>query len=155
VWSEPLTYTWCGGPAGTSYLFAALAHAGVDEVADHQVTDLRARCLHSLLTSGIPQRLRPLSGKTSRTTEIGYWLGPWARGVGVMRGAVTQLAFWAFREQRFELRVATGNVPSRRVAEACGFARAGVLRKAGYVHAGRVHLIVCSLVPGDLREPPD
>ena len=56
---EPLTYTWCGGPAGTSYLFAALAHAGVGEVADHQVTDLRARCMHSLLTSGIPQRLRP------------------------------------------------------------------------------------------------
>ena len=30
---EPVTYTWCHGPAGTSYLFAALAHAGVAEVA--------------------------------------------------------------------------------------------------------------------------
>ena len=29
---EPVTYTWCHGPAGTSQLFAALAHAGVDEV---------------------------------------------------------------------------------------------------------------------------
>jgi Lanthionine synthetase C-like protein len=25
---EPVTYTWCHGPAGTSYLFAALTHAG-------------------------------------------------------------------------------------------------------------------------------
>src|SRR4249919_325606 len=26
---EPLTYTWCHGPAGTSHLFAALSYAGV------------------------------------------------------------------------------------------------------------------------------
>ena len=56
---EPVTWTWCHGPAGTSYLFAALAHAGVREVAGLEVTDLRQRCLHSLLTSGVPQRLRP------------------------------------------------------------------------------------------------
>jgi lantibiotic modifying enzyme len=56
---EPVTYTWCHGPAGTSYLFAALAHAGVHSVAGLDVTRLRHRCLHSILASGIPQRLRP------------------------------------------------------------------------------------------------
>ncbi len=56
---EPVTYTWCHGPAGTSYLFAALSHAGVAEVAGLKVTGLRQRCLHSILTSGVPQRLRP------------------------------------------------------------------------------------------------
>ena len=56
---EPVTYTWCHGPAGTSYLFAALSHAGVAEVAGIEVTALRQRCLHSILTSGVPQRLRP------------------------------------------------------------------------------------------------
>jgi lantibiotic modifying enzyme len=56
---EPLTYTWCHGPAGTSFLFAALSHAGVAEVAGLEVTGLRQRCLHSILTSGVPQRLRP------------------------------------------------------------------------------------------------
>ncbi len=56
---EPVTYTWCHGPAGTSFLFAALTHAGVTEVDGHGVTDLRRRCLHSILTSGVPQRLRP------------------------------------------------------------------------------------------------
>jgi lantibiotic modifying enzyme len=56
---EPLTYTWCHGPAGTSHLFSALSHAGVTEVAGFQVDELRRRCLTSLLTSGIPERLRP------------------------------------------------------------------------------------------------
>jgi len=56
---EPVTYTWCHGPAGTSYLFTALREAGVDEVDGHGVGELRARCLHSVLTSGVPQRLRP------------------------------------------------------------------------------------------------
>ena len=56
---EPLTYTWCHGPTGTSYLFAALAYAGVAEVAGWEVAELRQRCLHSILTSGVPQRLRP------------------------------------------------------------------------------------------------
>lgn len=56
---EPVTYTWCHGPAGTSHLFTALAHAGVAEVAGHDVDELRHRCMTSILTSGLPQRLRP------------------------------------------------------------------------------------------------
>ncbi|MEV5959116.1 lanthionine synthetase LanC family protein [Streptomyces sp. NPDC051987] len=56
---EPVTYTWCHGPAGTSHLFTALALAGVDEVAGHGVDELRQRCLTSILDSGLPERLRP------------------------------------------------------------------------------------------------
>jgi len=56
---EPVTYTWCHGPAGTSQLFAALAGAGVGTVDGHEVTDLRQRCLHAILAAGVPQRLRP------------------------------------------------------------------------------------------------
>ena len=56
---DPVTYGWCHGPAGTSYLFAALAHAGVAEVAGLEVAELRRRCLHSILISGVPQRIRP------------------------------------------------------------------------------------------------
>ena len=56
---EPVTYTWCHGPAGTSQLFAALAHAGVDQVAGHEVTRLREQCLKAILASGVPRRLRP------------------------------------------------------------------------------------------------
>ncbi len=56
---EPVTYSWCHGPAGTSYLFAALNHAGVDSVAGLEAAALRHRCLHSILASGTPRRLRP------------------------------------------------------------------------------------------------
>jgi hypothetical protein len=56
---DPVTYNWCHGPAGTSQLFAALAVAGVDEVAGLPVGWLRHRCLDSILASGVPARLRP------------------------------------------------------------------------------------------------
>lgn len=56
---EPVTYNWCHGPAGTSQLFAALAAAGVDQVGRWPVGRLRHRCLHSVLASGVPRRLRP------------------------------------------------------------------------------------------------
>lgn len=56
---DPVTYTWCHGPAGTSQLFSALAEAGVDTVAGHEVTELRQRCLHAILAAGVPERLRP------------------------------------------------------------------------------------------------
>jgi hypothetical protein len=56
---EPVTYNWCHGPAGTSQLFAALATAGVTEVAGRPVSWLRQRCLDAVLASGVPRRLRP------------------------------------------------------------------------------------------------
>jgi hypothetical protein len=56
---EPVTYNWCHGPAGTSQSFAALAFAGVGDVGGVETAALRRRCLHSVLTSGVPRRLRP------------------------------------------------------------------------------------------------
>jgi lantibiotic modifying enzyme len=56
---ESVTYTWCHGPAGTSHLFSALSYAGVAAVEGLRVHDLRQRCFRSILTSGVPQRLRP------------------------------------------------------------------------------------------------
>jgi Lanthionine synthetase C-like protein len=55
---DPVTYNLCHGPAGTSQLFAALAVAGVDEVAGLPVGWLRQRCLDAILASGVPARLR-------------------------------------------------------------------------------------------------
>lgn len=56
---EPVTFTWCHGPAGTSHVFAALSYAGVAEVAGHDVIGLRQRCFDAILNSGVPKRLRP------------------------------------------------------------------------------------------------
>ena len=56
---DTYTYTWCHGPAGTSLLFAALDRAGVPDVAGRTPYNWERACLHSLKTSGIPQRVHP------------------------------------------------------------------------------------------------
>jgi hypothetical protein len=56
---DTFTYSWCQGPAGTSLAFAALARAGVPEVAGRTPYDWERACLHSLTVSGIPERLQP------------------------------------------------------------------------------------------------
>lgn len=89
----------------------------------------------------------------ARTTEVGYWVAPWGRGLGLAGRATRVLAEWALLErglERVELRAATGNVASQRAAEAAGFVREGVLRSAGFTHDGRVDLVAYSLVCSDL-----
>src|SRR5665811_306651 len=87
-----------------------------------------------------------------KVAEVGYWVAPWARDRGVASDATRALARWAIRDhgfERVELFAATGNIASQRAAEKAGFVREGVARNAGYVHDGRVDLVLFSLVPGD------
>jgi len=87
-----------------------------------------------------------------REAEMGYWAAPGFRGLGLMTEAVAALARWALTEQSFqriELRAATGNAASARVAVKGGFTYEGVARNAGIVHDGRVDLAVYSMIPGD------
>lgn len=88
-----------------------------------------------------------------RSTEIGYWTAPWARGRGVMTAAVCLLARWVLTERGFArvaIRAAVGNRASRRVAERAGFTEEGVLRSAGHTHGGRVDLVLYSFIEADL-----
>jgi [ribosomal protein S5]-alanine N-acetyltransferase len=90
----------------------------------------------------------------AHATEVAYAVAADARGFGVAAEAVDALAIALILEhgfQRVELRVAPGNLASRRVAEKAGFTYEGLLRNAGYVHSGRVDLEVWSLVAADLR----
>lgn len=52
---EPISYGWCHGPAGDAQLFRLLR----DTHGDPAWAALGDRCWHTLLHSGIPQRLRP------------------------------------------------------------------------------------------------
>lgn len=78
-------------------------------------------CLGSLSLEGL--------GGYSRRTEIGYWAHPAARGRGVVAAAVRVVT--AYAEQHLSdaivIHCAAGNLASRRVAEAAGYRRAGVL----------------------------
>lgn len=90
----------------------------------------------------------------ARSSEIGYWVAPWAHGQGLAVEAVVAIGRWLLVEQRFErlvLRAATGNRASQRVAEKAGLTREGVARNAGFTNEGRVDLVVFSLVAGELE----
>ena len=89
-----------------------------------------------------------------KVAEVGYWVAPWARGRGVASQATRALAEWAIRDhgfERVELFAATGNAASQRAAEKAGFVPEGVARNAGYVHDGRVDMVLFSLVRDDLQ----
>lgn len=87
------------------------------------------------------------------SSEIGYWVAPWARGEGLAVEAVQAIGRWLLDEQGFErlvLRAAPGNTASLRVAQKAGFTREGVARNAGFTNSGRVDLVVFSLLRADL-----
>ncbi|MCM0678713.1 GNAT family N-acetyltransferase [Micromonospora phytophila] len=90
----------------------------------------------------------------ARCTEVSYAIAPHARGFGLAAEAVDALAIALILEHGFhrvELRVAPGNLASRRVAEKAGFSYEGLLRNAGYVRGARVDLELWSFVAADLR----
>ena len=81
---DPVTYTWCHGPTGTTLLFAALRRAGVDDVAGDTPLSWQRRCLHSVRTSGVPARLHPgfwdNDGRCCGTAGVGdAFLDSWQR----------------------------------------------------------------------------
>lgn len=97
--------------------------------------------------------LKATSWRASRT-EAGYWLGPWARGRGIMARAVCALTDWTLDTQgigRVEVRVAPGNAGSLATAEHAGFVREGVMRRAGFTHGGPVDLVMFSRLVDDPR----
>jgi hypothetical protein len=82
---DRVTHNWCHGGAGTSLLFLALHHAGVDEIAGAEPLTWHRRCLHGVRTSGIPARLRPgfwdNDGRCCGTAGVGdVFLDSWHRG---------------------------------------------------------------------------
>jgi RimJ/RimL family protein N-acetyltransferase len=90
----------------------------------------------------------------ARTAEVGYWLAPGFRGRGLASAAVRTLSSWLLdihSFERVELRIATRNTASARVASRAGFVHEGVARNAGFTDYGRVDLAVWSCTPGSER----
>lgn len=86
--------------------------------------------------------------------EVGYWLRAGARGRGITTRALVLVTRFALAQgaARVQLRAATGNVASRRVAEKAGFRLDGILRSAHHnARLGRrVDWAMYSLLPGEL-----
>ncbi|WP_413450201.1 GNAT family N-acetyltransferase [Georgenia phoenicis] len=88
--------------------------------------------------------------------EIGYWLAPEARGLGLMHravGLVLDTAFGRLGLERVEWRADVGNWPSWRVAWRHGFRREGQVRGMGVHGDRRVDQWVGTLLREDPREP--
>ena len=85
--------------------------------------------------------------------ELGYMVGPRARGRGVATHAVELLTRWGFESlgiERMEILVDPRNEASVKVAEAAGYAREGVLR--GYRpsrNGGRLDLTMYARLRSD------
>jgi RimJ/RimL family protein N-acetyltransferase len=87
-----------------------------------------------------------------RTVELGYVVAPEARGRGVARRALELMTEWAFAElgvERVELRIATDNPASRRVAERVGYVRERVLRSVRFKRGIRIDQEIWSRRAGD------
>lgn len=94
--------------------------------------------------------------REARQGEIGYVVGPTARGMGVASRTLRLLTDWGFSQlglERIELWIDTTNPASERVAERVGYVREGVLRSYWFKEDLRRDFGVWSRLRTD-REPP-
>lgn len=86
--------------------------------------------------------------------ELGIWLAPGARGLGLASGALRLLGEWLMREcgfERLELVTEPDNEPMLRAAAAAGFVYEGVLRSYLLERGQRIDAAFLSLLPKDLE----
>src|SRR5206468_2233818 len=88
----------------------------------------------------------------AREAEVGYIVGPVARGRGVGSHALRLLTDWGlgpFGLRRIELRADVTNLASLRVAERCGYVREGTLRAVHFKGDRRCDMAVYSRLASD------
>ncbi len=98
-------------------------------------------------------RLQPLG-----SAEVGYWLGPRARGRGLLHRSLRLVLDWAFdpdglRLERVEWHCTAGNWPSWRAAWRVGFTFEGAVRGGALGRGRREDDWVGTLLRDDPREP--
>lgn len=88
--------------------------------------------------------------------EVGYLLGPEARGRGAATRAVGLLIGWSFRElgmERVQALIHPDNPPSARVLEKLGFQREGLLRRCRPGEGRREDRILLAVLPDEFVWP--
>jgi RimJ/RimL family protein N-acetyltransferase len=123
----------------------------------HAERQARGEAMHLAVTAaddGAPLGAVALQGLnwTHVRAEIGYWVGPWARGRETAPRAVRVMAAHAFEIglHRIEILPYVDNPASQRVAEKAGAHREGVLRSYFLARGERHDCVMYSLLPGDL-----
>jgi ribosomal-protein-serine acetyltransferase len=93
--------------------------------------------------------------RPNRSTQLGYWLGEEFQGRGIMTRAVRaliELTFNTWRLNRIEIRCATGNQPSCRLAERLGACLEGTARDAEWLYDRFVDHHVYSILAREWKE---
>jgi ribosomal-protein-serine acetyltransferase len=130
--------------AGT-HLLAATARAAIGDMLEwHIFAD-------GTLCGAI--RLKNIS-RNDRKAEIGFFLGRQFKGKGIVTSAVSAVLGWSFNHlhlNRIELRCASENAASMRVAERLGFSPEGLLRQAECLNGVFVDHYVYGLLAEEFR----
>lgn len=92
--------------------------------------------------------------------EVGFWLGPDARGLGLMNEAVQLVCDYGFAPdglnlQRIQWHAYFGNTASAAVARRAGFHFEGTFRLGGVQRKTRLDNWQAALLPEDPRTPAD
>lgn len=96
--------------------------------------------------------------RTNRSCNLGYWLHPRQRGLGLMTEAAARVVRFAFEEMfahRITCAAGVGNHASRRVIERLGFRFEGIARDAEWVGGQWVSHAVYSRLADDLVNSVD
>lgn len=93
-----------------------------------------------------------------RSAEVGYWLGPQARGRGLLHRSLHLVLTYGFAPaglglERVEWRCVAGNWASWRAAWRVGFTFEGTVRGGAIQRGRRRDEWMGTLLRGDLREP--
>lgn len=155
--TDPLTRTWLPelpDPYTTETALGYIRSREDEHAAGRGVywclADADDRCVGSLGLMDITDR---------SSAEIGYWVHPKARGLGVATQAVRLACRHAFTPRadgglelhRVDLRAGAGNTGSQVVAERAGFVRVGRQREAQQLRDGGYHdFLTYDLVAADL-----
>ena len=96
--------------------------------------------------------LAPTIDRRARSVELGYAIGPEARGRGIATEALRRLTDWAFAElgaMRIELLISVDNEASKVVARRCGYTYEGTLRSLWFKQDLRKDSEIWSRLPTD------
>lgn len=88
----------------------------------------------------------------NRKTEIGFWLGEFFQGKGLVTKSCRVLIDYAFNKlklNRVEMRCGTENAKSRKIAQKFGFTEEGVIRHAEWLHEHFVDLVVYGMLESE------
>lgn len=116
----------------------------------------RAWAVDAVDESGRPRYAGNIDLRAGPAADIGFLLHPWARGRGVMSGAVRLAMDWSFTHGGVDSvtwRSRVGNIASRRVAWAAGFAFFGTLPRQLGIQPPLADAWIGTVVAGDELRP--